>query len=237
MYDTVFPSIEPLRSRGPQGALMSRLLSRLTPGAAEIQTLERDQAAVISELLAYIADTDRQLAEQRQRIARLEALSMTDELTGIANRRAFERRLQQALAAAERHGEPGVLGFFDLDDFKAINDRFGHEAGDSLLKAVADRLQAQLRQDDCVARLGGDEFAVILVRCPAHAGRAKLRAMQASLSELPSPAADNGAALSVSLGIRAFRAGDRFKDILLDADREMYRQKRGRQGLALAAVG
>lgn len=237
MYDSVYPAIDTARATKSPGALISRLLSRLSPDQAEIQSLERDQATVISELLAYIAESDRQLAEQQQRIARLETLSMTDELTGVANRRGFESGLKQALATAERHEETGVLGFFDLDDFKSVNDRFGHDEGDRLLIRAARLLAGHVRDGDYVARLGGDEFAVVLARCSARAGRAKLRSIQRALSDIMSPGADEG--LSTSLGVRPFGPGDSLKDILLAADREMYRQKRSRQhqGLAPALTG
>ncbi len=88
--------------------------------------------------------------------------AMHDELTGLANRHLLTLRLSQLMAQSSREGRFIVLMFCDLDGFKAINDRLGHGAGDTVLKTVATRLQAQVRQTDTVARLGGDEFVVLL---------------------------------------------------------------------------
>ena len=101
--------------------------------------------------------TSRKLAE-----AQIEKLAFFDVLTGLPNRRLLYDRLQQAVALGHRRGAHGALLFIDLDDFKAINDTQGHEVGDQLLKQVASRLSACVRQTDTVARLGGDEFVVML---------------------------------------------------------------------------
>jgi diguanylate cyclase (GGDEF)-like protein/PAS domain S-box-containing protein len=103
-----------------------------------------------------------------QRLAalrRLESAAMLDALTGVPNRRAFDAALDAALKHAERSGGSLALAYMDLNDFKGVNDRDGHQAGDRLLKAVASAWQAQLRQTDMLARLGGDEFAVLLPDC------------------------------------------------------------------------
>lgn len=96
----------------------------------------------------------------RQRVA--EQLAMQDSLTMLPNRRQFEARFAHALRVAKRRGRQIGVIFIDLDDFKAINDRFGHQAGDEVLKTVGNRLAAVVRDTDCLARLGGDEFAVLL---------------------------------------------------------------------------
>ncbi|MDD2162742.1 GGDEF domain-containing protein, partial [Pseudomonas sp. MIL19] len=89
-------------------------------------------------------------------------MALHDALTGLANRRLMSERLIRALHKSQRHGQRGALLLMDLDHFKEINDTLGHPIGDQLLKDVAARLQATLRQSDTVARLGGDEFVVIL---------------------------------------------------------------------------
>ncbi len=93
---------------------------------------------------------------------RYEFLATHDALTGLANRTQFERELDLALARAQRHGHAAAVVQIDLDDFKIVNDTYGHHAGDMVLQDVAKRLQACLRKTDCIARLGGDEFAVVL---------------------------------------------------------------------------
>ncbi len=95
-------------------------------------------------------------------------LAHYDALTGLLNRRALELRLAEEISAAKRSGRSGVLLFFDLDDFKKINDTFGHKAGDRLLVAIAQRLNSHIRHEDVFARLSGDEFVVLLTDLPAE---------------------------------------------------------------------
>ena len=87
-----------------------------------------------------------------------------DPLTGLLNRRGFEKELSRVLATARRYDEQGVLIYLDLDDFKRVNDNYGHSAGDEMLKQVACFLDKSVRRSDYVARLGGDEFAILLIK-------------------------------------------------------------------------
>ncbi|WP_200328288.1 sensor domain-containing protein [Thiocystis violacea] len=117
------------------------------------------------DLVGVFADvTQRKLAEQtvRDAHARLESLAYYDQLTGLPNRRLLLDRLQQAIAVAEREHSHLAICYLDLDDFKPVNDRLGHEVGDALLRAVAEQLAASVRPGDTVARWGGDEFALLL---------------------------------------------------------------------------
>lgn len=127
------------------------------------------------EILRTLVDIDR----RRERERGLTRLAYHDPLTGLANRRLLEIRAEQALALAGRRGHRAGLIFFDLVDFKGVNDRFGHAAGDDLLTAVARRLEESLRAADTAARTGGDEFVVLLseVDHPSHgpAAAARLR--------------------------------------------------------------
>lgn len=99
------------------------------------------------------------VTENRQRQASVAEQALTDPLTGLSNRLHFDDRLSHAFAFAKR-GEHFALHFIDLDDFKPINDKFGHEAGDIVLKEIARLLKNVLRETDTVARLGGDEFVI-----------------------------------------------------------------------------
>ncbi|MEY2449012.1 MAG: hypothetical protein QOH79_2488 [Acidimicrobiaceae bacterium] len=110
-------------------------------------------------VVARMSGLNRQLASVSRQ---LEVRASTDSLTGLANRGAFRSELEATIANAERAGEPLAVLFVDLDDFKDVNDRLGHAAGDELLVEVARRLQSAIRPGDVVARLGGDEFAVLL---------------------------------------------------------------------------
>jgi diguanylate cyclase (GGDEF)-like protein/PAS domain S-box-containing protein len=117
----------------------------------------RDESGLISHYITIQEDiTERRLAEER-----IQFQAYHDPLTGLANRTLFLERLEQELRTAERHGRGVAILFFDLDQFKQVNDTLGHEAGDALLKQVAARIERLLRRGDTLARLGGDEFAVL----------------------------------------------------------------------------
>ena len=150
-----------------------------------------------------------------------------DPLTGLPNRALFEDRLEHALARAERHREHVTVLFVDLDDFKAVNDGFGHEVGDTLLVAVGRRLESTLRPGDTVARLGGDEFAVLLEDGDEAAGAS--RTMERLARALRQPVAVEGRTLSVtsSIGGSTGEPGtDGVEDLIRKADAAMYRAKR-----------
>jgi len=135
---------------------------------------------VMQDLLNAAAAAEQQIAEQQARIRHLENLSFTDELTGLLNRRGFKLELERALARARRRNETGLLVLGDLDHFKAINDSYGHPAGDAVLIAVSHLLHSGTRRSDYVARIGGDEFAILMTgTC-----RAKGETMAAKLAHL-----------------------------------------------------
>ena len=159
-------------------------------------------------------------------------LARHDALTGLPNRTLFQERVEQELVQAAR-GATAALHYLDLDHFKWINDNFGHPAGDSLLRAVADRLRALVRQGDMVARLGGDEFAVFQVGLerPEDAGRLAQRIVDAlgAPFELESDKVSAGVSVGVAL---APTDATQFTKLVKCADMALYRAKLdGRNGL------
>lgn len=165
---------------------------------------------------------------------RIEYLAHHDALTGLPNRLLTRARLEQSLQLARRQGHAMGVLYVDIDDFKQINDRYGHAGGDEVLRQVAGRLRAPLRESDTVGRLGGDEFLVVLPQLPQEAD---LRALvDKLLTNLRRPvmldAADNPAAQdltpTVSIGLACYPRDSLDVDGLLAyADAAMYRAKRG----------
>lgn len=212
------------------GRMANRLVRSFTNDGA---VKDADRWALIAEVLGFAAEAEQKLSEQQLRISHLESLAMTDDLTGVGNRRALDDFLRRALANAARHGETGVVGFLDLDHFKAINDIYGHETGDQAIRKVAKVLVSNTRVSDFVARIGGDEFVVVLTHCKERDGRKRMRELRA-LVDTSVLAADNAEIrLEASLGTVPYKAGCNAADLLQTADALMYSDKIERK---LAAV-
>jgi diguanylate cyclase (GGDEF)-like protein len=160
--------------------------------------------------------------------ARLEFMAYHDALTGLCNRSLLEDRMQQALARSTRHGTQIALLFCDLDGFKVINDRYGHDAGDAILRDVAARLSADRRRADTVARIGGDEF-VLLLSDLATARDAAVHVAQQIIAILAQPFEfeDKTFTLGASIGIALYEGmPTSISKLLSQADIAMYQAKR-----------
>jgi diguanylate cyclase (GGDEF)-like protein/PAS domain S-box-containing protein len=190
------------------------------------------------EIVAKLAD---QIGIAQEQIANHEALAKqarTDALTGLLNRRSFTKRLEESLADCARTGQPGTLVYVDLDNFKAVNDRLGHQAGDAALKALANCLKRIARASDFVARLGGDEFALWLATADDDAAVARGKVILALREEIApfSAGPDKPLGLSVGLAVYAPREPETVAELLARADSAMYTVKqKGKGSYALAA--
>jgi diguanylate cyclase (GGDEF)-like protein len=199
------------------------------------------QLVALTEVQRLSRELERTVQRLREREQQLEFQAFHDSLTGLANRVLFRDRIAHALARGRNVHAPIAVMFLDLDDFKTVNDRFGHEAGDALLVAVAKRLEECVRPGDTVARLGGDEFAVLLeeIRLGPEAEAVAARI----LTSLKAPIdLVGGLEVTVSIGIvTAFETpAASVTDLLRGADIAMYAAKRaGKSGFRLmpAPVG
>jgi diguanylate cyclase (GGDEF)-like protein len=142
----------------------------MTSSPAPDAGLSSEEAARLAAELAFLRG---EVARLKARLEEAESLADTDALAPVLNRRAFMRELNRIIAFVGRYQSSAALLYFDLDGFKAVNDRFGHAAGDAALRTAAGRLLAHVRESDIVGRLGGDEFAVILVQADDAAAQAK----------------------------------------------------------------
>jgi diguanylate cyclase (GGDEF)-like protein len=182
--------------------------------------------AALTTLLTEVDELRREVARLKARLDEAEALADRDGLTPVFNRRAFLRELRRVITFSQRYGSPASLIYFDLDGFKTVNDRFGHAAGDAALKAVAERLVAQVRESDVVGRLGGDEFGVILVQADMTAALAKAAALAEAIAAQPVQCGEWLAPLKASFGVRQIDPGRSAEDVLAEADKAMYARKR-----------
>lgn len=228
----------PIRSK--TGRLLGTVCaasSRQVPAQPDVEIL----LPLLSELLTYALERERLIDELRERNAELANLALTDSLTGLPNHRALQNDLEHLLALATREHRYALLSVIDLDDFKQVNDTYGHLAGDHLLKTVAENLQNSLRSSDIVGRAGGDEF-IVMALGPAmnqndvdNEVRSACEALQNRLTSatqgpftledgerIPYPGA--------SVGVVALTPDSTsVTEALEQADREMYRVKHARR--------
>jgi diguanylate cyclase (GGDEF)-like protein len=177
-------------------------------------------------LAAEVARLEAELAAMRARVAELETHAERDPLTGVLNRRGFERELARAAAYVRRYGGNAALIYVDLDRFKPVNDRNGHAAGDAVLKAVAAALLGTVRASDAVARVGGDEFAVLLWNLTAQAARNKADALERAIAATAVPWGEHALMVGATAGIAELAAESDGLDLLARADAAMYERKR-----------
>ena len=182
----------------------------------------RDKEGRLVEIEGIVIDiTERKAAEEQ-----IAQLARTDGLTGLANRSTFMERLRQSFAACRRGAKPFAVLYLDLDEFKPVNDTFGHPVGDLLLQEVAARLRGCMRANDLIARLGGDEFAILQCEIQEAANAGELASkIQRALARSYS-LSGNEVNISVSIGICPFDPDIADADAMLaQADRALYRSK------------
>src|SRR5712672_2871594 len=164
----------------------------------------------------------RQLLERADHSHILRNLAMIDPLTGLYNRRFAEQRLAAEVSRSERRGHPLTVMTMDLNDFKHINDTYGHPAGDQLLPEFASHLNKAIRGSDLAVRLGGDEFLVLLPECSAE----QLRLVLERLGNVEVDWHGQKIPVSFSAGWKDYKTGNRPEELLAGADQALYTSKR-----------
>ena len=198
-----------------------------------LQTSAQEPAAAPSDpvrLAAEVARLEAELAVLRARVAELETHAERDPLTGLLNRRGFERELTRGRSYVERYGGNAALIYLDLDGFKPINDRHGHAAGDAVLVGVAAALSGAVRASDAVGRLGGDEFAVLLWNLSARDAQNKALALERLVGATPIAWDGTMLAVGASAGVAELAQEKDLAALVARADAGMYARKRQRKG-------
>ena len=180
------------------------------------------------KLMEFVSQQIATAIERKQAEEKLKFLSLYDSLTRLPNRVLFYDRMKQEIAYAKREQKKFSLMFLDLDDFKEVNDKFGHDIGDQLLQGVAKRFSKLLRKTDTICRLGGDEFIILLPRLtqPRENTVDVARKIFSSLSE-PFLIRDNQIYINTSIGIALYPDdGEKEEDLIKSADKAMYLAKK-----------
>jgi diguanylate cyclase (GGDEF)-like protein len=243
--------VETITQNEEFGVILEVVLAELRH-ADEIQGIENARWTVIREIeklmkghneladkldsthhyLQLIESDSRQLTDE---LTRVRLLSLTDELTGLPNRRAFMRRMEDEVARVQRYGFPLTFALIDLDHFKSINDEFGHAAGDEVLRVYSKNIMTVFRHHDMVARYGGEEFAVLLPNTDADGAIRALNKVRRRAAETRWQS--NGTVSQVpsfSAGVSLFKPGESASAFIERADKALYRAKRlGRDRIEL----
>ncbi len=187
-----------------------------------------DQRVISTDPEALLAELSRlraEVARLETRVEELDKLANMDSLVPVANRRGLIVQLDRMIARFERHGTPAALLFVDVDGLKALNDAFGHAAGDAALIHLTELMVSSVRQTDLVARIGGDEFAILL----DHADEKSAQETAARLAERVAGCEfcfeGRCLPLSIAIGFTLVEAGDSPVAVLDRADEAMYREK------------
>lgn len=206
--------------------------------AAEQQWREhRNTLALLQEAEARLAATEARLAAQDKTIRALEDLAATDSLTGLLNRRGFEKFFTRELSRARRFNSlGGVLMLLDLDNFKDINDTYGHAAGDACLKKVAEYFQSAFRIIDGAARLGGDEFAVLLTGTTLEKCMTRIHDIKYALQTMSIEWEGETVYFSASLGVHGISAKSTYEACCHSADRRLYDDKKMKKDRGMLPV-
>lgn len=189
-------------------------------------------AREIIRLRMQARSRNKKLAEALRRV---EELALRDELTGLYNRRHLLDFLERAIATRERGGPSFALAYCDLDHFKRVNDRFGHECGDRLLQSFAQAASNSVRSNDLVARMGGEEFVLVLVDTDEEGASDIVERLRMRTAALRVSSAEPTYKVTVSSGLASYREGDTVEGMLRRADTALYEAKdQGRDRLVRA---
>jgi diguanylate cyclase (GGDEF)-like protein len=193
-------------------------------GVPEVQLTPQVRTA-FNVMIGEIDSLRLDVEQLKLSLAETEASADHDPLAPVYNRRAFMRETSRVVALVRRHEIEASLIYFDLNNFKHINDTFGHAAGDAVLRSIGEVLIRQTRETDIVGRIGGDEFAVVLTHLAPDAAKAKAEALAAAICTERILNDGTVHMVSAAIGIAGLRPGDTAEGALARADEAMYRDK------------
>ena len=221
---------DPLTADIPVVFLTSRSASEdvvgaLRAGAHDYLRKPPDPAELLARVAAAVEVTALR-GELRRRTEELDRMSRTDHLTDLFNRRHLDESLQVMVASSRRHQFPITVLLVDVDRFKQVNDRYGHEAGDVVLRAVAQALSGAVRVDDVIGRWGGEEFLVLAPYTDVAGARVLAERLRASVARTPVPPVVGTVAVTISIGgATATAPGTEVDLVLRAADEQLYAAK------------
>lgn len=188
-----------------------------------IALAEREAA----ELRDRLAAVEKEAGELRERVQEERRQALIDPLTGIPNRLAYNERVAYEFQRWQRYDHPLVLSVWDIDHFKLVNDTYGHQAGDKVLRVIARLLSKQVRKTDLVARFGGEEFVVLMPETGPRDALRVAEALRLTVGQAEFHSHNQRVSITISCGLAAFRAGDGIESVFARADAALYVAKQG----------
>jgi diguanylate cyclase len=178
------------------------------------------------ELKNRLVKLEKESHELRSRMVEAHHMALIDAVTGLPNRLAYEERVEQEMARWKRFNSALTMLVWDVDDFKSINDRFGHQAGDKALRVIAQSLKARLRETDFIARFGGEEFVCLLCGAQGQEALSVAEQMRHSVESNGFHSQGKPVPVTISCGVTSFRTGDTLNAVFSRADKALYEAKR-----------
>ncbi|MFV3380704.1 diguanylate cyclase [Pseudomonas sp. NY15354] len=201
------------------------LLSTMDEHQHERDRREQELAGRLQGLADRVANMEQEALGYREHLEEQRQKALLDPLTGLPNRAAWSERVEREVQHWQANGGHLLMAILDLDHFKRINDNYGHLAGDKVLKIVADQLRKRLRGQDFIARFGGEEFVVLLPQTPPAVGLKLAETLRAAIEACPFHFKGERVVITTSIGLSAFRTGERGDQVLKRADDALYRAK------------
>ncbi|MDD2049849.1 diguanylate cyclase [Pseudomonas putida] len=186
---------------------------------------EQDMANRLQGLAERVANMEQEAMGYREHLEEQRQKALIDPLTGLPNRAAWSERVDQEVLEWQKNGGHLLMAILDLDHFKHINDSYGHLAGDKVLKIVANVLRKHLRSRDFIARFGGEEFVLLIPQTALPIGYQLAQSLRAAIEACPFHFKGERVTITLSIGISAFRSGERSEVVLKRADEALYRAK------------
>lgn len=186
---------------------------------------EQEVASRLQSLAERVASMEHEAQGYREHLEEQRQKALIDPLTGLPNRAAWSERLEQEVIEWQQHGNTLLIAMLDLDHFKRINDGYGHLAGDKVLKIIAGELRKRLRPTDFIARFGGEEFVLLIPNTTLAMGARLADKLRAAIEACPFHFKGEPVTITVSIGLSAFKAGERSEQVLKRADQALYRAK------------
>ena len=191
------------------------------------------------ELEVQLVNSSKQVTELRNNLDTVRKEAMTDGLTGLLNRKAFDNQMMDCVSECEKSGTPMVLMLLDIDFFKKFNDTYGHQVGDQVLRLVARTLTDNVKGRDFAARYGGDEFAIILPDTPVSAGLRVAEILRKSVESkevINKASNENMGRITLSIGVAEYTAGEEISHLIERADKALYDAKRAGRNRVMEAA-